>query len=614
MSLNVLLVIPRIIDKAEDWYAFPLGVPYVSASLKQYQKHNVYTLNLNETAADAEDFLRDLIILNKINIVATGGLSQQYSNIFNVVSTAKHISSEIVTIVGGGYISSDPEAAMLAMPQIDIGVIAEGEITICELVDAIELKRDLNSIQGIVFRYRDYFITTKSRPEIKNLDELPFPDYEGFSYSSYLEKFPTLFSVSDKGSAVLLTSRSCPYKCTFCFHPAGNTYRKRSLDNVFRELDMLVSKHSLTSILILDELLGVDKKRLYDFCERIKKYHLPWWTQMRVDSASQDTLQLMKDSGCRMITLGIESADDNILKSMRKYITSVQIDKALNAAKEVGIGVKAHLIFGDTEETVETAENSIQWWLKNSDVNIQMLMIIVFPGTGLYRSAIKKGIFKDVNDRANFIKEGCPLINVSKMADDEYNDLCVRISTLSRTHGRFLTTTSATNINWDLTSATLFGECPCCNASNSYDNIPITSENNYFMCSNCNAFHKFNFPSLFYSSLYKNLASSCETDVVLLWGQGRVLTDFFTNNTVARKLNFIFVDKSIAKQGKYFFGHLILSPDDVLSSNPSIVIISTGDAKYWTVRNELNDIYRKSNTRPPRIFTLGEFMNPSLFQ
>ena len=133
MRKCVLLVIPPVVEDEKQWYVFPIGIAYVSSALKKAGFH-VKTLNLNYKKNPIQ-VLKDFIIQEKIDIVGTGGLSTQYADIKDIVRTAKEINSNIITMVGGGLITGDPVSAMQALEYADYGMIGEGEITSCELVN-----------------------------------------------------------------------------------------------------------------------------------------------------------------------------------------------------------------------------------------------------------------------------------------------------------------------------------------------------------------------------------------------------------------------------------------------------------------------------------------------
>jgi len=164
---------------------------------------------------------------------------------------------------------------MIALEYADFGVIGEGEITINELCSSLENSRKFSEIDGIIYKSGNFYIITKPRKEIKNIDFIPWPDYKGFEVEKYLRLSPPGISGLNRQNTVfMLASRSCPYNCTFCFHTTGKKYRQRSLDNFFEELDYMVSQYNIDFICMSDELFARDIQRVKEFCERIKRYKI----------------------------------------------------------------------------------------------------------------------------------------------------------------------------------------------------------------------------------------------------------------------------------------------------------------------------------------------------
>ena len=153
-KLNFLLVMPRIVNKVGDGYSFPLGLPYVSASLKK-AGFRIFTYNLNHHAGEVEDVVREQIEENNIDVVLTGGLSFQYYPIKQVVDAVKNVDESIPVFVGGGLITGDPEAAMKALEVCTAGIIGEGEITDVELCRYLEEGRHLEENDGLIIQKPD---------------------------------------------------------------------------------------------------------------------------------------------------------------------------------------------------------------------------------------------------------------------------------------------------------------------------------------------------------------------------------------------------------------------------------------------------------------------------
>ena len=150
---------------------------------------------------------------------------------------------------------------------------------------------------------------------------------------------------------------------------------------------------------------------------------------MRVTDVDAELLKRMRASGCRLICFGLESADDAILKSMRKGIRVDQIKRALDLSYEAGISTEAsNFIFGDVNETVETVANTLKvWWEYNHKTHINLGLIHIYPGTYLYEDACNRGI---ITDREQFLRDGCPVVNVSKLSRSEFQDLRSLLSEL----------------------------------------------------------------------------------------------------------------------------------------------------------------------------------------
>ena len=430
-KLNVLYIIPRYRTYGmEGHYVMPMGILYVSAYVKRSGIANVYTLNLNHVSGEEYDILQSYITNNKIDFVGLGGLSGEYSDIFRVVSYVRKIDPNVIIQVGGGIMTADPMVTMQAMPDVDFGIIGEGEQTSVELIDAMTRKLDVTSVNGIIYRDENGFGITNRRVEIDDLDTLPFPDYEGFNYAEYLRLNPDLSDEGKKYSQVsVIGGRSCKYNCTFCFHPSGSKYRQRSLDSIFSEIDYLVRNYDISYIALREELFATDNERVRQFCERVKSYDFDWSIQLRIDCINQELVDLLKNTRCRYLFVGVESADDRVLKSMRKGITLEQIERALDMLRNAGLNSRSGIIFGDTVETFESAMFTLNWFKKNyTKYRMFVDMIIAFPGSVLYKKACENGV---IPNPIEFLKDGCPIVNVSQMNDTEFATLVTTIEKMN---------------------------------------------------------------------------------------------------------------------------------------------------------------------------------------
>lgn len=556
---NYLLVLPKESAKVTGHNVFPVGIAYVSAYIKS-RGHKVFTANLEFHEGSTHDALKKIIETHEIDVMCTSGLSRDYPRIKELLDAARRIKPDILIVIGGGIISGDPEPAMIAL-DANIGVIGQGEITMDELATALNNDLPYDEIPGLIFKRGDNYIKTGIRKDIKDLDLLPFPDYDGFSYPEYMEQI-------NYEAAHITASRSCPFKCTFCYHPSGDIYRKRSLDNIFKEIDMLREKYPFQVLSVSDELFAPKRDRVIEFCRRISSYNMKWAVQLRVCDVDKELLQLMKDSGCISISYGIESADDKILTSMIKKITLEQINAALKATYEVGIDIQGGLIFGDINETIESANNSLSWYDQHPEYALDLNMIHIFPGTALYRNAITLGI---IRDPIKFLTDGCPLINVSRLSDMEYKKLA---SDLYERNMR----AKYEPLEYEITNIKKGGPCTLKIKCNKCHNVIESTGDKIHIhkisCPSCR--QRYYVDPLKKQSISQTLPENnfCNDKHVAIWGAGEICIKLLENLKNLDEDKFIVVDSSKSRQGYTVCNKEIFPTEKIIQLNINSVIIT----------------------------------------
>ena len=497
--MNVLLVVPRYSDTWGEFYQFPLGLGYITSAMKS-AGHAVTVVNLNHIHGPVQEIMAKKISEVNPDVCATGSLSPFLDQIHEVFSASRRAKKDIINIAGGGVVSGEP-GVILDAADIDIGVVSEGEETIQELLACIENKGDLKTVQGIVFRDASGMIVeTPERPQIKDLSTISWPEYEELQVEENIKHQRALdcyffhsHPTSQPRSVDMITSRSCPFKCTFCFHPTGKTYRERPLDDFFAELDSLIKRYDINMIGIIDELFSLKKSRLLEFCERMKPYNVQWMVQLHVRSATEEAIKALKDSGCAYISYGIESMSQSVLESMEKKSKVREIDDALALTFDNDIGIQGNLLFGDSSETLVTANESMHWWSKNRRYQIHLTPLMVFPGSPDYLSALKDGLVKE-SERLAFVKEIPVDINISKLNDKNLEMLRFQVWVFSESLLNVAPVTrfevsdnqaegrdTAFDIEWD---------CPRCDHQNDYLGVVLPTDAGYTMrltCRHCNS-------------------------------------------------------------------------------------------------------------------------------
>jgi anaerobic magnesium-protoporphyrin IX monomethyl ester cyclase len=502
---------------------FPIGLGYISSILKT-NGYNVTCLNLNHHDGTISDILKKELV-KSYDIICTGHVGGTgYSITKEIIDSTREYSPKSKIIIGGALITSEP-TLMFDSLKPDIGVLGEGETTIIDLLKTLENNKDLRKVDGIIYKSGDEIIQTKPREPIKNINSLPFPDFESFGYTEYLEnlytnqEFPN--NLYDYPRAYpLLCSRSCPFQCTFCYHPIGRKYRERSIDNIMKELEVAVRKYKINVINIYDDMLSYKKERLYELCKRIKllsketPQELKWSCQLSVIDIDKDLLKVMKDSGCSIISYGFESFSPEVLKSMKKPITPEQIDIAFKMTVEAGISVQANFIFGDVAETNETAKATLDYWEKNCRGQVSLVFIQAYPSSELYQHCVRKGIIKD---KLDFIKNhtGNLILNMTdKMSDEEVHKLYNNLQKLESKYKQYITPSKVVKLTKDRYEVHI--NCPFCHENLVYKNYYFQNRilyRSWLICRKCGMRFFVSSPLMNFLKNYSSLSTFLEKKI-----------------------------------------------------------------------------------------------------
>lgn len=493
--MNCLLVMPNTLYDNEvftEYYHFPLGIGYISAVMKKVPGIRVTNLNMNQAGRERHEIIRDWIRRHEIDMVLTGGLCTLYPRIREILEAAKQERADIVTVVGGGVVSGDPEAAMSALEFADYGVIGEGERTIDELCRALRDHGDPGGVKGLIYRRDGDWVLTGVREEIRDLGQIPWCDYEGFGFREYLgQRFNLSYENHERWQTAptlsMLSSRSCPHKCTFCFHPEGGVYRQRDLDDVFAELTHLVHEYQPQSIAFVDEMIGMSQANLEKFCRGIQRFNLPWTTSFRVCDITGDKVRLLKKANCQGIFLGLESASDKILRSMRKGTTVTQIENALRISAEERLFAQGNFIFGDPEETYDTCMETLEWYLAHPQYSIALVSMMYYPGTEIYWRAVRSG---KISDRVQYVKNNAMQINCTKMSEAEYLDIVrVKIPEYKTRRYQLLPELQDAVLRVKDGELSLTGRCRCCSTKLEFHKLSPIAVHDPLLCGSCATLH-----------------------------------------------------------------------------------------------------------------------------
>ena len=220
----------------------------------------------------------------------------------------------------------------------------------------LETIRNLSNLKGVLgvsYREEEKVVNNGDRPLIENLDDLPFPARDLVDNSRY-----RIVSFPGEPVAMVLTSRGCPFDCTFC---ATHLFYKRkrnvrSVENVVAEIEAIVRDYGINHIFLIDDTFTIGEKRVIALCELLqeRKLAIEWICLGRVDTVTRPMLSAMQKAGCKEIIYGIESASPAVLETTRKNITLEQMHNAVKMTKDLGIRVSLFFMFGNPGDTLES--------------------------------------------------------------------------------------------------------------------------------------------------------------------------------------------------------------------------------------------------------------------
>jgi len=302
------------------------------------------------------------------------------------------------TIAFGTHVTPMTQETMGPFPSLDFILRGEPELTLRELIDTLgeaeargEGSVDLSHVQGLAWRRDGQIVVNADRPFIPNLDDLPLPMHHLLPLDKY--RIPML-----KGPyTFVVTSRGCQGGCRFCIKHVSYQYsvRVRSPENIMEEL-WLLKDLGIHNIHMYADLFTVDRQQVMGLCNLILKEELKirWTCNSRVDSVDEEMLQLMGKSGCWMISWGIESGSEEVLKRAHKGISLEKAERALRWSKAAGIKNWGYFIIGLPGETEETIQQTIDF-SKKLPLDLALFHIAAsYPGTPFFFEVLENGWFR----------------------------------------------------------------------------------------------------------------------------------------------------------------------------------------------------------------------------
>ncbi len=401
-SLDGQPVADRLAGCARSLYSLPNPFELTAAAIVENSNCNVTYKNFPINNLNESSF-RDYLETDNSNAYVIYGVNLTSETDTIALKRIKEIKSSTHVIFYGPGPTYSPEDYLLH--EKTYVVRGEPEETLRELVCALNDGLPLYEIPGVTFRLNSGITSNSFRPLIEDLDSLPYQAIHLIEHEKNKYWSPK-FGI--RPVATMMTSRNCPYKCTYCV-PCSHSFageleyrkhfskkppaRKRSPEHVLGEVEMLAKK-GYKAIAFIDDLFIMGKQRTIDICRGLKEFSLMWGCSTRANTIDNEVVRAMAESGCKYIGLGIESFDKKILDDIKKELDVECIKPAIETIKKYGIKVKINVLLGASRfESKDTIAYTMK---KVKELKVDQVMYGIanpFPGTELYSLAKKNSWF-----------------------------------------------------------------------------------------------------------------------------------------------------------------------------------------------------------------------------
>lgn len=411
----------------------PIGLLSIAACLES-RGIQVEVMDCYGAADTIERHAAD-ILARKPDVVGFSCTTSSFLEGYAIAARVKEQQPEIHIVFGGAHACTVGPALLDSFPAVDFLVIGEGEVTFAELMSSDF--RNVASIPGIGYRREGKGALSSVRENIPDLDSLPFPAYH------LLPDFPRrynlpLFSYPKAPNTSIISSRGCPYQCSYCDRSVfSRGFRFNSADYIVEHLRYLHRNFGIRHVFFYDDLFTFDRTRVERFCTLMEEKRLPvtYNCIARLEHVDEELLSLLKRSGCWQVNFGIESGDPDILAKHRKLYELDQVGKKLKMVKDAGMRVKGLFMMGFPGETEESIRRTIRYALTLPLDEVNVTKFTPFPGAPVYKTIREFGEFTEDWPAMNcvnfvFVPHGL----TKERLEELYNEFISRFYRRSRIH------------------------------------------------------------------------------------------------------------------------------------------------------------------------------------
>lgn len=405
----------------------PMGLLYIAAHLIKHTGHEVKLLDSQLENLDYDE-IESRIRAERPDIVGITTYTHTLLDSLEIARRAKRVSPAIFVVMGGHHPSIYPEETAM-LEGVDAAAVGEGEELMTELVEAIATGRSLHDVPGLYLRGKEKVYPTAPRQPIANLDAIPFPARSLLPKDSY--KFAT---DADSCSTSMISSRGCRFKCIYC-DVLYKEIRPRSPENVADEIGDCLDL-GIKEIHFFDDNFNFSEERVIAICREIviRGYNVRFSIRARPDKFSPDMTDWLRRAGCARISLGIETATDEMLRRIKKGVTTDMTRRAVKMAHDSGIEIAGYFIIGLPGQTEEGIRQTVDFAIALDLDFAQFNYMGLLPATEAYSEALSANVF-DRDFYREFAKSPVPTTQIAYWPNPlSYKDI---IGHMKRSYRRF---------------------------------------------------------------------------------------------------------------------------------------------------------------------------------
>lgn len=384
--MKIGLIFP---NKDRRYKTIHLGLGYLAAYSRKIHDDLEFTLLDTRVATSTET---NQFFSTKFDLIGITVFSPVYYEVISILNRIRNSGHKIPVCLGGPYVTTIREDIFKKTPT-EFAIYGEGEITFAELISFLKGQKNIGEINGLIFRDENGNVQVNpERPKINDLNSIPRPAYDIFP----MDRYPL---------HRIITSRGCPYACVWCNSSSiwDHSYRTADLENVVDEIEYLITNYGKKIFVFSDNTFNSSVKRVDEFCDLLleRKLDILWAISLRADIMTKELAFKMKKAGCYNVSIGIESANNEILEKLGKRTTIEAMTIGIKMLQEAGIEIMSQFVIGSPGETLENVKESIAYAKKSGCDYTNFYSVLPFRGAPQWNYVKENGRFL-VNDIHDF--------------------------------------------------------------------------------------------------------------------------------------------------------------------------------------------------------------------